>query len=291
MAAHVAAIIVEYHSGEALARCLASLRRNSVDEIVVLDNGAPDQAALDSELSADVTLISARHNAGFGAGVNLGAARTAAELLVGLQSGRRHAGGCRRHPPARRCGRTREQLSSGRHCSTTPATSSNPPRGLPVPSAPPRFRPFSGCSGRPVAAAASTGPATGRSPSRHGRLGDGGLFPRAGRPVRALGGFDDEYFLYVEEVDFCWRLRAAGWEVLYQPEARVIHTGGVSTSAHPVSSDRHPSPVTVDVRQAHDVRNRPSRPAVHGGHAHFIALCIASRCTPPGSDQATGGAR
>jgi N-acetylglucosaminyl-diphospho-decaprenol L-rhamnosyltransferase len=50
---------------------------------------------------------------------------------------------------------------------------------------------------------------------------------------RQIGGFDDRYFLYVEEVDFCWRLHDAGWQVLYEPRARVTHTGGVSTSAHP----------------------------------------------------------
>jgi GT2 family glycosyltransferase len=46
----------------------------------------------------------------------------------------------------------------------------------------------------------------------------------------AVGGFDEAYFLYQEEVDLCYRLRAAGWEIHYAPVATVLHVGGASTS-------------------------------------------------------------
>lgn len=46
----------------------------------------------------------------------------------------------------------------------------------------------------------------------------------------AVGGFDEAYFLYHEEVDLCYRLRAAGWEIHYAPVATVLHVGGASTS-------------------------------------------------------------
>jgi N-acetylglucosaminyl-diphospho-decaprenol L-rhamnosyltransferase len=46
---------------------------------------------------------------------------------------------------------------------------------------------------------------------------------------QAVGGFDQAYFMYVEDVDLCWRLARAGWKVGYDPNARVVHTGGVST--------------------------------------------------------------
>ena len=45
-----------------------------------------------------------------------------------------------------------------------------------------------------------------------------------------VGGFDEAYFLYQEEVDLCFRLQAAGWEVHYAPVATVVHVGGASTS-------------------------------------------------------------
>lgn len=34
---------------------------------------------------------------------------------------------------------------------------------------------------------------------------------------RKIGGFDERFFMYGEEVDFCWRVRKAGYEVLYSP--------------------------------------------------------------------------
>ncbi len=41
--------------------------------------------------------------------------------------------------------------------------------------------------------------------------------------VRQIGGLDEQLFMYFEEVDFCRRVKAAGWKVFYVPEARVYH--------------------------------------------------------------------
>lgn len=47
---------------------------------------------------------------------------------------------------------------------------------------------------------------------------------------RAAGlTFDEAYFMYVEEIDLCWRLRQAGWVVSYVPELTVLHHAGQST--------------------------------------------------------------
>jgi N-acetylglucosaminyl-diphospho-decaprenol L-rhamnosyltransferase len=44
-----------------------------------------------------------------------------------------------------------------------------------------------------------------------------------------VGLFDEGYFMYVEDVDLCTRLRMAGWQVLFSPELEVVHQIGVST--------------------------------------------------------------
>jgi N-acetylglucosaminyl-diphospho-decaprenol L-rhamnosyltransferase len=44
-----------------------------------------------------------------------------------------------------------------------------------------------------------------------------------------IGGFDQAYFMYSEEVDLCYRLRKAGWEIHFTPSAEIIHVGGAST--------------------------------------------------------------
>jgi hypothetical protein len=48
--------------------------------------------------------------------------------------------------------------------------------------------------------------------------------------VRPLGLFDEEYFVYSEEVDLCDRLNQSGWELHWLPEAVVTHSVGRSTS-------------------------------------------------------------
>jgi GT2 family glycosyltransferase len=44
-----------------------------------------------------------------------------------------------------------------------------------------------------------------------------------------IGIFDDQYFLYYEEVDFCCRARQSGWKVFHVPDSRVIHLEGQAT--------------------------------------------------------------
>jgi N-acetylglucosaminyl-diphospho-decaprenol L-rhamnosyltransferase len=44
-----------------------------------------------------------------------------------------------------------------------------------------------------------------------------------------VGLFDEGYFLYFEETDFCRRLRSAGWEIWLVPRSRVLHWEGAST--------------------------------------------------------------
>lgn len=43
------------------------------------------------------------------------------------------------------------------------------------------------------------------------------------------GLFDEGFFLYFEETDLIRRLRAAGWSIWHEPQARVVHHGGVAT--------------------------------------------------------------
>jgi hypothetical protein len=52
-----------------------------------------------------------------------------------------------------------------------------------------------------------------------------------------LGGFDERFFMYNEEVDLCYRARAAGWRVVFWPGAEFVHVGGASTA--PVRSEMY----------------------------------------------------
>ena len=47
--------------------------------------------------------------------------------------------------------------------------------------------------------------------------------------VDQIGGLDEDYFMYSEELDWCRRIRAAGWQIVYLPTAQVIHHVGKSS--------------------------------------------------------------
>jgi GT2 family glycosyltransferase len=55
----------------------------------------------------------------------------------------------------------------------------------------------------------------------------------------SVGGFDDDYFMYMEDVDLAWRLRQHGWKIVYEPAAVLTHVGGVSTGVMPYRMLRH----------------------------------------------------
>jgi N-acetylglucosaminyl-diphospho-decaprenol L-rhamnosyltransferase len=46
-----------------------------------------------------------------------------------------------------------------------------------------------------------------------------------------VGGFDEDFFMMSEEVDWCYRFRQAGWKVLFYPGAEVVHV--LTSSANP----------------------------------------------------------
>jgi N-acetylglucosaminyl-diphospho-decaprenol L-rhamnosyltransferase len=45
----------------------------------------------------------------------------------------------------------------------------------------------------------------------------------------SVGGFDEDFFMFVEDVDLCFRLKKKGWRSLYVPRASITHLGAHST--------------------------------------------------------------
>src|SRR5258706_2838676 len=48
--------------------------------------------------------------------------------------------------------------------------------------------------------------------------------------LESIGGMDENYLLYFEEPDFCYRAKKAGFATWYVPESRVMHIRGQSTT-------------------------------------------------------------
>lgn len=51
--------------------------------------------------------------------------------------------------------------------------------------------------------------------------------------IHVVGVLDEDYFMYSEETDWCWRFHQAGWELWYEPAAQICHYGGQSTRQMP----------------------------------------------------------
>lgn len=52
--------------------------------------------------------------------------------------------------------------------------------------------------------------------------------------IEQVGILDERFFMYCEEVDWCYRFRKAGWRILFWPGAKIIHVAGGSCSSNQV---------------------------------------------------------
>ncbi|MHB1782481.1 MAG: glycosyltransferase family 2 protein [Acidimicrobiales bacterium] len=229
----IQAIVVNYNAGQALLDCVASLWSEGVDRLLVVDNGSTDGsiAQLASE-DRDVQIVSSGRNVGFGGGVNYGAGRSAGELLlvcnpdIVLRPGALGAL-TRRIEADPSLGLVGPALvapdgserTSGRAFPTLRRSGLHALVGLAAPGSARSTR---------YRAASRAGAATGIVDWVTGAC----LLVRR-EAFDAVGGFDERYFMYVEEVDLCWRLARAGWRTGYEAGAVVVHLAGVSTAAHP----------------------------------------------------------
>jgi N-acetylglucosaminyl-diphospho-decaprenol L-rhamnosyltransferase len=231
-----AAVVVNYESGPLLLDCVRSLLADDgigVPEVVVVDNGSTDGsvAALRRELP-DVRVVDPGGNVGYATAANRGIAVTTAPAVV--------------------VGNTDLVVDPGTGAALVARLDAEPDLAAVGPAL---FNP-DGTQYPSARAHASTVDAVG-----HAVLGR--LFPRNrftrryrqldarwDRPrevdwvsgafmclrrsaVDSVGGWDERYFMYMEDFDLCWRLRRLGWRVAYEPGGRVTHVQGASTAKRP----------------------------------------------------------
>ncbi len=60
-----------------------------------------------------------------------------------------------------------------------------------------------------------------------------------GQAIQQVGLLDEAYHMYVEEVDWAWRMKAAGWAAYCVPTAHIVHFGGQSTGQMQIESFLH----------------------------------------------------
>ncbi|MBI4888251.1 MAG: glycosyltransferase family 2 protein, partial [Acidobacteria bacterium] len=232
-------IIVTYNSIGEIDACLASLARSlpPLDaETIVVDNASGDGTAdaVRGRWPA-VRVIDAGANTGFARATNLGIRRSSAPLLLFLNPDTEAASGAIERlvhaldssPDAAVAGprlldeRGRVELSFGRMIAPLAELRQKllvrgHDRGLPVVSSyverlTRRARAVDWVSGACLLARRSD--------------------------TEAVGLFDERYFMYAEDVDFCAAIRARGRKVLFVPEAEVRHMRGRSAASRPLATE------------------------------------------------------
>ena len=226
-------VIVSYNVAPLLARCLDLVLAQSTedDEIVVVDNASHDGSpALVQRDYPAVQLIAGQTNLGFGAGCNRGIAATSGSYVLLLNPDCELAPGSldgfqrfmEAHP---RCavagGRLRYADGSFQHASF------RFPTLLQV-----------ALDFWPINWRLTESRLNGRYPRAWDERAFeidhplGALMCVRRAAIDAVGGFDEAYFMYAEEVDWCLRFKRAGWQVWHCPNALAVHHGGQSTRQH-----------------------------------------------------------
>jgi GT2 family glycosyltransferase len=239
----VSVIMVVYMTGEALSESLGCVLRDPlVDELVVVDNGSTqaDQQALKRLAARDdrVRLLSDHGNIGFARGANLGARTAKGDILVFLNPDAFLQEGCVAELIRGIEGRPSPCIVGGRVLNADRTEQRGARRGEITPVSAllslsslskrvPGWRRFE------VHWEEDEAP---REPAAVPTI-SGACFCMRREDFDAVQGFDEGYFLHVEDVDLCWRVRRQGGVVLFHPKAEVIHLGHTS----------HASPLRVEL--------------------------------------------
>lgn len=222
MTAVAAVVIPSWNSAGLLPRCLDSLSEQGLEpELLVVDNGSTD-GTLELLRERSVAHLSLPENVGFAAAVNLGASKVAAPAVLVLNAD--------------------TVLEPGCLAVLVEALRADPDLG----GVQPRLLQLDGETGD-----AATAPlySAGQALTADGRafeLGQGEqqqpalvrrreVFGVCGAACLLrrelfdqLGGYDERYFAFYEDVDLNVRARTAGWRFEYVPEAVVWHVGNAS---------------------------------------------------------------
>jgi N-acetylglucosaminyl-diphospho-decaprenol L-rhamnosyltransferase len=241
---NVSVVMVVYRTGEALAESIKHvLAEPLVDEFIIIDNGSSPQ---DEDMLRSLALTEPRvvlkqghGNIGFARAANMGASTGGGEYIVFLNPDANLQPGCVAALVTAFKGQPTPTIVGARVLNVDGSEQRGGRRGEVT----------------PISTVLSFGQLTRRYPKLAGfeihRENEpvprgpvpmptisGACFAMRRCDFEALSGFDEGYFLHVEDIDLCWRARRAGGKVLFQPKAQVVHLGHTSLE-HPVKVEFH----------------------------------------------------
>jgi N-acetylglucosaminyl-diphospho-decaprenol L-rhamnosyltransferase len=220
-------VVVSYNSRDTLRGCVEPLVGLPGVSVTVIDNASPDRS-LEAIADLPVQAIDAGRNGGFGFGCNLGMAAGSAPFVLFL------------NPDARIDGEGLARLAAA--LEAEPAVAIVGPRLLEEGDRLVRSMRRYQRAGSTWAQALFLHRLVRRAAWANEIIRPEADYKRVAYPewlsgacmlgrraaLEPIGGFDEGFFLYCEDMDLCARLHAAGHEIRYEPGVAVHHEGGRS---------------------------------------------------------------
>ncbi len=231
----VCAVVVSFNTGPVLFDCLAALHADpAIDEIVLVDNGNPPETlARIEELygrSDRLKVVGGGANRGFAAGVNFGAARAKGDRLLIINPDAVLQPGSVEALSAALAGAAEPAVVGGRIFGSDGKEQRGARRRrLTMRSA---AATFLGLGWLKAINPGFVSINRNEEPEPEGPVPmeavSGALMFVSRTSFDRLGGFDEGYFLHVEDLDLCRRAEAEGGTVIYTPLASALHHGATS---------------------------------------------------------------
>ena len=226
--------IVAYRCRELARECLASLRahppRRSMN-LVVVDNDSRDGTIeMVRDEFPEVDLVEAGRNLGFSAATNIAIGRGSAPYVLALNPDTRMRAGVLDHLLALMDGRPEIGICGCRLEREDGTPDHAARRSFPTPLS--ALGHFTGLARRLPGShrlAAYTAPTVDEGPV-DAVNGAFMLIRRAA--LEQVGLFDEGYWMYMEDLDLCYRVKQAGWKVWYEPAVTVVHVKAGTSGRH-----------------------------------------------------------
>jgi GT2 family glycosyltransferase len=231
-------IILNYNAKDYVKKCIESVLssdlKNIKNEIIVIDNNSTDGSKDDlSKLQKKLKfqLILNKDNSGFSKGNNIGAKKSQGKYILFLnpdtfvsKNSLKEIYSFMEDNPEVGVSCPRLDLPDG-----TLTSASH--RGFPTPWN--ALSHFSGLSTLFPTSKYFSGYTKGwlledKKPHEVDAISGGFFFVRR-KAAEEVGWWDEDYFMYGEDIDFCYMLKQKGWKVMFLPQISVLHYHGVSS--------------------------------------------------------------
>ena len=228
VSADVSVIIASHNTRTYLARCLDAIPAGH--EVIIVDSDSTDGSqALVHERFPGVRLLELGSNPGYGAALNEGIALASGEYLLLMNGDAWPSPGAVERLLGFAAGEPRAGIVGPRLLN--PDGSLQPSvRGFPTLwRLATEYLFLRWLAPRSRALNAFYGSRFDHCSAREAEFLVGAVLFVRRRVVDEIGAFDASFFMFNEEVDLCYRARAAGWGVVFWPGAEFVHVGGAST--------------------------------------------------------------